>query len=522
MKITIPLTDYAPDKGTFGEHLLQASNVYPDSGGWTNFPAIVSASSGSVSDGSDSQVLGGIATVDDSGSPLYFIGTNTKLHTLDGSTGTDVSKVGGYTVGSTGVWDFAQFEQTVVATNYVDPPQKWVIGTSSAFADLKSSAPAAPKARHVGRIGQFIFLGDTDDGTNQYSYRVQWSAIGDPDDWPTPGTSDAQDKQSDEEFLPSEYGAVMGIAGGDEYGLVFQERAITRFDYVGGAAIFQVRTFEQEVGLLGYRAFKSVGGVTYFAGQGGFYVTDGVTTRKLSGDKVDIQLGYLLDYSKQYEWSCAFDPERDIIIWRITGARGSNNTSQYFIYSITQDQFSTSSADFMMSSGTASGAGDTAIDFIMDGPDATGSSVENRALFVGARSPAGVTIASARSAFTTDALNNGSSENYKLTTAFQQVPSGANVYINGVRLVTAGVPSSYDPTVTVRTIDTNDAYTIPGNTNITVGTSTTASAKSSRTGIHHLRATGRYFSVELSEDDNTGSLRAAKALEVFVEEVGQS
>src|SRR5690606_4657678 len=202
-------------------------------------------------DALDARCQGAFAGRDADGNTIIYAGDATKLYARSGSSWDDRSN-GTYTTQPTQYWKFRQYDSYVIATNFGDTPQYITIGDGGAFADLTG----ADDARHIAIIGQFVFLGDTNDATNGHvPHRVRWSAIGDPTDWPVIGSTDAANKQSDEEFLNSNYGKVQAVTDGSEFGLVFQETAINRFTYVGGSAIFEVKDFEQAVGLFGPFAY---------------------------------------------------------------------------------------------------------------------------------------------------------------------------------------------------------------------------------------------------------------------------
>jgi hypothetical protein len=144
-------------------------------------------------------------------------------------------------------FDFAPYDNRVFLT----------LGTASTyFYDLDdtpinlTAVSGAPVASTGARVRDHLVLGGLWDLTD---YRVektavQWSAIGDPEDWPTPGTADARAKQAGIQYLPRQYGWVGKVVGGEKFGLIFQERAITRMTYVGGSAVFEFDTFETTEG----------------------------------------------------------------------------------------------------------------------------------------------------------------------------------------------------------------------------------------------------------------------------------
>lgn len=114
-------------------------------------------------------------------------------------------------------------------------------------------------------------------------YAIQWCAIGDPTDWPTPNTDDARSKQSGRQEFTNKFGVITGIVGNDFYGYVFQERAITKMTYVGGDVVFSFDTFEESRGAKDYGRIATVDDLSFFQSQYGFHA--------LENDQV-IDIGY--------------------------------------------------------------------------------------------------------------------------------------------------------------------------------------------------------------------------------------
>lgn len=127
-----------------------------------------------------------------------------------------------------------------------------------------------PDATVAGRIGQFVIVGLAGTAFGE-PFTVQWSAIGNPVDWPTPGTSDARTKQSGQETLSAEYGKVTGIAGNDFYGYIFQQNAITKITYVGGDVVFSFDTFEKDRGCIDFNRYTQVDDLILFQSEKGYH-----------------------------------------------------------------------------------------------------------------------------------------------------------------------------------------------------------------------------------------------------------
>lgn len=311
-----------PDIATPG--LTVAKNVIPEDKSYRPLKDL-SPSSGAL----PARAQGAFASSAGDSSVVIYAGDASELYQRTGSTWTERSRVAGYATAAFGFWRFTQYNNQVVATNYTDAPQIITVGGTT-FADISG----APKAKTVGTIRNFVFLGDTDDATfGAVPYAVQWSAIDDPTDWPIPFTDDAASKQSSREELNAAYGPIQYISDGDAFGLVFQERAITRFTYVGGAVVFQVQTYDRNRGAYAPQACVQIGGTTFFMALDGFYATDGFQVTPIGDDKVNTWFLRDVDLSFVERITAAADEEKGIIVWSYCGSGGPLGTpSRVIIY----------------------------------------------------------------------------------------------------------------------------------------------------------------------------------------------
>ncbi len=76
---------------------------------------------------------------------------------------------------------FTQFGNYVIASNGVDAPQYYLMGTSTNFANLSTivTAGALPTFRVSGVIRDFLVTGNQSSNQN----RIQWSGINDITTW---------------------------------------------------------------------------------------------------------------------------------------------------------------------------------------------------------------------------------------------------------------------------------------------------------------------------------------------------
>lgn len=270
--------------------------------------------------GARGAVLGSDTFYDSDTTPQIFYGDPTKLYHLESRLAIDRSKPGGYSVGETDTWQFAQFGDGIFAVSRNVQPQTIadITVANSNFADL---AGAPVNATAVARVGDFLMMGK--------EFTVHWSAFNDPTDWtPDAGT------QAGNQVLDQERGEIIAIVGLD-YAAIFQERGVRRAIYVGPPVIwdFGQDYVEKARGCIARNAATPFGRVVYYAADDGFYAFDGQQSHPIGYGKVDNYYTRNLNYAYRHKIAVGIDYIRKLAVFGIpTGS--SQFISELLIYSI--------------------------------------------------------------------------------------------------------------------------------------------------------------------------------------------
>lgn len=289
----------APDLDNPG--LTEAKNVIPVNGNYEPFYALLDGG-GTM----PAQPRGAFRSYSTAGSAVYA-GTETLLYKQEFPSWTAKSA----TFGSATYWRFAQYNDLVIAVSDAGVPQAVTNGSASNFANLATTG-SAPVAQQIARVGQFVVLGDRNAAE---PHSVQWPAINNPRNWPTPGSSTAIASQAGEQLLNSGFGTVNGIAGGDQYGIILQSAGITRMTYVGGSVVFQFDEISDGIGCHFPNSIVQVGGVVYFATDDGFFRTNGVNVEPIGHGKVDKHFTSTVDFLYPERVWGGVDWKNKVIYW---------------------------------------------------------------------------------------------------------------------------------------------------------------------------------------------------------------
>jgi hypothetical protein len=265
----------------------------------------------------DARCQGAFSCADALGNNYIFAGNATKLYkyTSASLTPSDISKTGGYSTSANQQWKFQLFGQRVIATNFVNAVQSFLINTSTTFSDLSVNAP---KAQHVGVAKSFLILANTYDPiSGNQPQRVWWSGLNDPTNWPTPGTSLAAQYQSSYNDLLGDGGKITGVIG-DLGGCdiaIFMERRVWRGVYAGPPIVFDFFPAESVRGTNMPNSIVQVGKDVYYPGEDGFYVFDGSSSQPIGANKVDKTFYAMLDQNYLERVVGAADPINKIVYW---------------------------------------------------------------------------------------------------------------------------------------------------------------------------------------------------------------
>lgn len=270
--------EWLPDQPALNSPgLLEANNVLPDVGYYRPYNPLATVSPGIYTLPATARGLHLAADI--LGRTFFYAGSDTLLYsnTLSGQFQTRSGVLGGGNFD----WRFQQFENLMFACNGAQT-MVHTVGATSNFV-----VAAAPTAETIGLIGQFLMVGAINDGTTR-PFTVRWSAIGDPNNFPTPNSATAIATQAGEQDLNVNFGPVRAIVNGDQHGMIFQENGITRVTYVGPPVVFQFDEIERKLGAPASESVVKNGEKAYFwHPTGGFNVTDGVTTASIGVGKID-------------------------------------------------------------------------------------------------------------------------------------------------------------------------------------------------------------------------------------------
>jgi hypothetical protein len=333
----IPFGEWMPDQPGITGSLTDAKNCVSQSFGYGPFPQAVAFSAAAAEN-----LTSLFAGKQPDGVTKLFAAGRTKIFTVSG-VGAVTQVNTGYTTSANERFRFTQFGDVVIATDNSSKLQAWTLGTSTTFADL---AAAAPVAKYVTVVRDFVVTANTFESAKQEQYRVRWSGINDETTW-TPSATNQADFQD-----LADGGQIMGIRGG-EFGLVLLERGIHRMSYIGSPLIFQFDNISRNKGCMVSGSVAQYQGLTFFLSDDGFYACDGQQLIPIGSEKVD---RWFLDDVSENDYpsmSAAVDPVRKLILWNYKSKDGSRKLIMYN-FNTKKWTYGDAGTDFISDASTAS------------------------------------------------------------------------------------------------------------------------------------------------------------------------
>ena len=330
---------WSPDLPPFGNPgSPNAKNAIPHQGGYKQFLGL-----SSFTDALTARCQGAATFQNTAGNFYPYAGDATKLYRLDASSFTDVSN-GTYTIPADEFWEFTQFGNKVIAVNSNDAAQGATIGTGS-FSDHFTST-LKPKARHVMTLRNFLVVGNVEEGGNAYPNRVRWSASGDSQDMDQSITTlaDAEDLEDG--------GWVQKLVSLRDYGVVFQEKAISRMSFEGSPTIFRFDKVEENRGALVPGGVVPFGNGIFVLSDDGFYVFGSDAMIPIGDNRVDKFFFDDLNDTYKHRIIGAIDRDYPVVMWAYPSGSSSGTPDRIIMYNWTVKQWAFADVDtqFMFTS----------------------------------------------------------------------------------------------------------------------------------------------------------------------------
>lgn len=313
--------EWLPDQGNLQKHgVIRANNVVPTAQGYLPIKSPTDFYSGTFTN----VPMWLFGVLNDSLSSVLFAGDSTGLYAL----GRDTFETSIKTLANSEVMRGVKFGNNVYVTTFTHALQKISLTAPYTTTDVS----AAPKARTIASVGDFLVLGNVDAaGSDPEPNKIYWSDLNAPETW-SGGLSDFQ--------LFPDINEVMAVTGTDVM-IVFGDTAIYRGVFEGKPFIWSFEKIADNLGLYAPDAWVQYGNLVYFLGSDGFYVTDGNSVKPLGVEKVDRYFFDNLNETYAQNVRAFLDEEAQTIYFSYAGTQSGGTNNRVLIYRWAIDRWST-------------------------------------------------------------------------------------------------------------------------------------------------------------------------------------
>lgn len=276
-----PLIGFAPDIDPFTPGVITAcSNMLPAMDGFKAAPEPQSIGVTALA----ATALGAAQVVKLDGSRRLFAGTASALYEWNGSSWTDRSDTGGYSLGATEQWSFVQWGDVTIACGGTGETLQE--STTGAFAAISG----APAAACMDATQGFVMVANYDTGSGVVADGWKCCALYDYTDW-----TDDVDTQAASARLIETQGAIRAVKalGGDF--VAYKDASMFLGQFVGGSQVWLWRLVSSEVGSPGPGSVVPVDSLHIFMGSQDFYAFDGSRPVPIGSDIREWFFGTQLD-----------------------------------------------------------------------------------------------------------------------------------------------------------------------------------------------------------------------------------
>lgn len=309
----IGIPDWRPDLSDLGAPFTgSVSNVYPRGDGYGPIPSLTQ-----ISTALGANCRGFFMGRNTDGTVAIFAGTATKLYQLNNTdtTWTDVSKSAGTytTLAANAQWQFAQFNKYVIAVQANTAPQVFDLTSSTAFADLGGSPPAAA---YIAIVNRFVVLS----GLTNNPLRLQWSGLNAVTTWDNTTASSGYQDMPDGGPVRT-----IGAMGGD-IGIITQDEAVRRMVFQPGSdVVFTIERVQAGRGILAPYSLTAVADKLFYLSPQGFVQSDvSGSPIPIGTEKIDRTFFAAYDSSSLQQIVAAGNPKGSMVYWAYKSLNGGS------------------------------------------------------------------------------------------------------------------------------------------------------------------------------------------------------
>ena len=281
--------------------------------------------------------VGGIWARSTLGDIYNIIGTETGIFRVEGTTVTDLTQAGGYSVTE---WDFEQFGNRILATGGIGTPVQFFDLDSNPTINFEDLPGSPPEAQYLGVVRDFVILGDVEIDGNRQRDTLYWSGYNNTELW-TPSIV----TQSGFVPLRGKGGEIRRVISG-RVGTIFMEQSIFRFVYDGPPRVFRSDEITVQMGTPASWSVARTGDMIFFYTEQGFQklnVASGAID-PIGRNRVDRTFLADIDAAEIPNMRAVVDRKEQFVLW-LYSSGPTTFFDRYIAYSWASDRWAGGAID---------------------------------------------------------------------------------------------------------------------------------------------------------------------------------
>lgn len=323
----IPLIGFAPDAETTTPGVLtECTNVIPTLRGMAGAPTPLDIGLSVL----PAECRGAAVLTRLDKLSRVFVGTQTALYEVSGTSLVNQSRSGGYTGGLENRWRFEQFGNASLACNETEQIQVST-GSGTAFADI----PQSPRARIIVTASGFVLA---------FALNATYVGGDRPDAWACSGIYDhltwtpGDSNQAAFGYLLDTPGDIRAARRLGRDVAVYKERSLYLGRYVGKPVIWQWDLIASNVGAISAEAVIDIGTAHVFIGRDNFWLFDGARPVPIKSAPREWFFANC-DATYRYRIRSHFDQEKNLCWWFYPTPGSGGALTDALVYNLSNDRW---------------------------------------------------------------------------------------------------------------------------------------------------------------------------------------
>lgn len=260
-----------------------------------------------------------------------------EVHALETTNSHDITPSGGLTaVSAPWEWSAGLLNGVPVVNNGRDAPMYWDGNSGNDLVALPDW-PAGTICKQLVPFRYHLVALDIDGPSGPLQHQVKWSDAAEPGTIPSSWTPSSSNEAGDAE-LSDTPGPIMTAVPLRDSLLIYKRNSVYSMDYIGGTAVFAIRTLLTSTGALTRHSVCEIDGRHFVVTDRDIIITDGTSINSVAAGRMRDYLFQQLDQTNYENLFVIYYKARQEV-WVCFPETGNSACTKALVYNIATDSF---------------------------------------------------------------------------------------------------------------------------------------------------------------------------------------